>query len=76
VVADNKGGWTEMIQHGTTGFLCQDDRDFARCLAEFAADEALRMKIAVNARTAVERLANPSALGHQWQELFDSLQRR
>jgi glycosyltransferase involved in cell wall biosynthesis len=73
VVTDNKGGWTEMIEHGATGFLCDDERDFARGVADLAGDEALRMKDAASARAAVERLADPGALGGQWRELFNSL---
>jgi hypothetical protein len=73
LVVQNLWGWREMIVHGETGFLCDNDQDFAFYLALLARDEGLRLRIADNARSAVERMANPMIIGQQWRTLFESL---
>ncbi len=74
LVVQNLWGWREMIRHGETGFLCDNDQDFAFYLALLARDEGLRLRIADNARSAVEQLADPAVIGRQWQQLFESLE--
>jgi hypothetical protein len=74
VVADRRGGWTEMIRHGETGYLCDDDQQFACCAARLAGDEPHRLEIIRRARRAVEtELANPAAIWAAWQQLFEGL---
>jgi hypothetical protein len=73
LVVQNLWGWREMLVHGETGFLCDNDQDFAFYLALLARDEELRQKIARNARQAVERLADAATIGRQWQTFFESL---
>lgn len=29
LIVDDRGGWRELVQHGQTGFLCRDQREFA-----------------------------------------------
>ena len=73
IVADNRGGWREMIRHGYTGFLCDTEEDFACHTAELARNEQLRMRIACQARRDLEkRLAEPGRLARQWGRLVDS----
>ena len=73
LVVQGLWGWREMVEHRKTGFLCDNDQDFAFYLALLARHEELRMEIAGNARAAVERLADPMTIGRQWRELFESL---
>ena len=73
LVVQNLWGWREMIVHGETGFLCDNDQDFAFYLALLGRDEGLRLRIADHARSAVEQFANPEAIGRQWRELFESM---
>jgi hypothetical protein len=73
LVCQNNWGWKEMIRHGETGFLANDDADLCYYLALLAHDDEVRMRICRNARRAVEALADPDYLGGQWRQLFDNL---
>jgi len=76
VVAQRQWGYREQIDDGRTGLLYDDDRQAAEQLARLAGDEAFRLRIAVDARRAVERLTDPATLGRQWCKLFASLEDR
>lgn len=77
IVADDRGGWREMIRHGETGLLCTGDDEFAYYTARLAYDEPLRQRIARNARSAlVQHLADPATIWSRWQCLFESLSHR
>jgi glycosyltransferase involved in cell wall biosynthesis len=73
LVCQNLWGWPEMIEHEVTGFLCEDDQDFAYWLGRLAREESLRRGIIHKARTAVEAMASPALIGADWQKLFDRL---
>ncbi len=74
VVAENRGGWREMIDHGRTGYLCDTDDQFAYYTARLAYDEPHRTQIARQARSTLEtELANPDVIGAAWQGLLDEL---
>jgi len=71
VVAPNRWGWREMIDHGRTGFLADSDDELARHATRLARDETLRMEIAVRARRALEReLARPETIWGAWHHLL------
>ncbi len=74
VVADNRGGWREMIRHGQTGYLCDTPDQFAYHTARLAYDEDHRLETAHRARRELaRRLAHPETLWAAWQALFDAL---
>ncbi|MDR1963554.1 MAG: glycosyltransferase [Planctomycetaceae bacterium] len=74
IVTQNQWGWQEMILHGETGFLGNDDAELAYYAAKLAYDENLRMQIAESARQRlVNELTNPELLWKAWNELFDSM---
>lgn len=74
VVAEDRWGWREMIDHGETGFLGGSDEELAHWAAVLAHDEGVRMRIARAAREKlVEELANPSRLWECWEKVFTSL---
>ena len=71
VVAENRGGWREMIQHGRTGYLCDTDDQFAYYTARLAYDEAHRMQIIRQARAALEtELSDAETIWAGWRRLF------
>ena len=70
IVAENRGGWREMIRHGQTGYLCETDDQFAYYTAHLAYNEDLRAKIATRARHAVEELADPDEIWAGWRRVF------
>jgi hypothetical protein len=76
VVADRRGGWPNMIRHGETGYLCDDELQFADYTARLANDEPLRQAIIQRARHSLEtELADPAAIWAAWQQLFEGLDR-
>lgn len=80
VIAENQWGWREMIVHGETGFLANNDQEYAYYAAYLAMNEEARQKIIKNARERlVEELAKPEDIRAGWQRVFDyveSLPRR
>ncbi len=75
IVVQNQWGWREMIRHGQTGFLCDDDDQLAYYTARLAYDEDLRIQIANQARKALEEeLANPESVWAGWRSLFEQLE--
>ena len=70
-VVERAFGWPEMIRHGVTGFLGDDEYEIAHWAGVLARDESRRLEIAAAARVALMRdLAEPSGLTAQWFELF------
>ena len=71
IVVQNQWGWREMIRHGRTGYLCDNDDQLAFYTARLAYDEPLRMEIAHQARKALEeQLANPEVIWAAWKALL------
>lgn len=67
IVTQNEWGWREMVQHGKTGFLCDNDADLAYYTALLAHDEALRLEMAQTAHDVlVTDLANRNVIGQKW----------
>ncbi len=76
VVAENRGGWREMIHHGRTGYLCDTDDQFAYYAARLAYDETHRLEISRQARSHLEdELADPQEICNQWKNLLEDLDR-
>jgi glycosyltransferase involved in cell wall biosynthesis len=50
VVAEKKGGIREQIVDGKTGFLCENEGDFTKCVEALYFDEGLYQEISRNAR--------------------------
>lgn len=74
IVAQNEWGWREMIVHGETGFLANDDCELAHFAAMLAHDETLRMRIAMNARRRLKsELADEDRIWRAWRRLFEGL---
>jgi len=74
LVVDARGGWTEMLSHGQTGYLCHTADEFAYYAARLAYDEPHRLELARQARQALTgRLADPQVLWSQWRALFEEL---
>jgi hypothetical protein len=74
VVAEKRGGWAEMIRHGQTGYLCEDDDQFAYYAARLAYDDQHRLRFARQARRNLEEeLAHPQAIWSGWKTLLASI---
>lgn len=70
LIVPNRWGWREMIVDHETGFLAETNDDIVRAAVSLAEDEALRHRIAKQARWAVENHADENRLWEQWQEIF------
>ncbi|NLX97376.1 MAG: glycosyltransferase [Rhodopirellula sp.] len=71
VVAENRGGWREVIQDGQTGLLCNTRAEIIAAIERLAEDEPLRLGIARRARTRLtEVLADPETIGNGWSRVF------
>jgi hypothetical protein len=69
--AENRGGWTEMLEHEVTGMLGNSPQDIGRQAAKLARDEDLRMAITTEARRRLETdISNPDLVWEQWREVF------
>jgi hypothetical protein len=74
LVVPHSWGWPEMIRHGETGFLANDDAELSKYTTQLAHDEPLRERIAKAARHDLEtNLADPHSQWMQWQHLFHDL---
>jgi len=74
VVAQNEWGWREMILHGETGFLANNDCELARFAALLGYDEELRQTIIKQAYQRLrDELASPERIWADWQRLFSQL---
>jgi len=73
LIVDNRGGWVEMVRHGSTGFLCDGPDDFVAALNLLHHDDARRLKMAHAARARVQKLTDPGPIWEAWEALFSSL---
>ncbi len=74
IVAQNQWGWREMIEHGVTGFLGNDDCELAHYAAMLAHDEELRQRVIHAAHERlVSQLASPKVIWEAWKRLFRSI---
>ncbi len=50
LIVDNRGGWRQMVEHGKTGWLCSNERDFIYYASKMACEPNLRDDMAEAAR--------------------------
>ncbi|HQP98912.1 MAG TPA: glycosyltransferase family 4 protein [bacterium] len=73
VVAGNIGEVRQVIEHGTDGFLAQNEEEFVDCLVRVGRDASLRKRIGMNARLKAEREYSLPVLGSRLAEFLRSL---
>jgi hypothetical protein len=66
LVVDNRGGWRGQVEHGVTGWLCNNERDFIYYASKMAYEPQARMEMAIRARARCEALAGVSASMESW----------
>lgn len=75
VVAENRGGWREMIENGQTGLLCNTRAEIIAAIERLAEDEPMRLALARRARTRLtEELADPGTIWNGWSRVFADLE--
>jgi len=72
LIVDNRGGWTEMIKHGETGWLCNDQREFIYYSSRMAFEREEREKMSLRAKEYfTEVINNKEKSKEDWKEIFD-----
>lgn len=73
LIVDKRGGWEQMIEHGKTGWLCENTGDFIAYASKMAWEPHLREDIAAAARERGRKLGGMEASLESWEEVFYSL---
>ena len=70
IIAPNRAGWRELIEHGKTGFLANRLSDFVRYAELLAQDESLRRDVVRKANEHVFRLCSTGETSVTWRNLL------
>lgn len=71
LIVDKRGGWEDMIIHGETGWLCDDERSFVYHASRAAFEVKERQVMVKNAKEfLVEELNNKEKSIENWKEIF------
>ncbi len=73
LIVDNRGGWTRLVEHGKTGWLCNHERDFIYYAGKMAYEPQLRLDMAEAARERGLRLGSLAASIASWEEVFEEI---
>jgi glycosyltransferase involved in cell wall biosynthesis len=73
LIVDNRGGWQQMIQHGVTGWLCDDEQDFVRYASQMAGNPNQRLEIALAARKRLDEIAGKESCAGSWRDILSQL---
>jgi len=68
---DKRGGWTEQVLHGETGFLCADQREFVYYASRLAYESEERKRLVANARDHLGSRWSFEASKASWAAFFD-----
>ncbi|MCG8649918.1 MAG: glycosyltransferase, partial [Pirellulales bacterium] len=66
LIVDNRGGWCQMVEHGVTGWLCDDDEDFVRYATRMAQNKQERLAISRAARDRLVQIAGRRSCAESW----------
>ena len=73
VIADNRGGWRNMVEHGVTGWLCDSPEDFIRYATQMAHEPEQRAEMAKAARTHLDEVAGFEVCAASWEAALKQL---
>ena len=74
LIVDDRGGWRELVQHGQTGFLCKDQREFVYYSSRAAFEREERRLMAANARQWLEANWGMEQAKQEWTRFFEHLE--
>ena len=72
-VASPVGCHTTMVEHGTAGFLAQDDAEWLECVARLIRNAALRAEMGQRGQEWVQASYDLAVLAPRWASIFDRL---
>ena len=70
-VVSNVGVNSQIVDHGTNGFLCNDKEEFKIYLSRLIEDKSLRKRMGVNARKKVEKFYSVESNSKSFLSLFE-----
>lgn len=73
LVVDDRGGWKEQIQHGQTGWLCKDHKEFAYYSSRVAFEEKERKVMIENARDWLTSNWGLEKSQEEWRKFFNHI---
>lgn len=71
LVVDDRGGWKTMIEHGISGALCKDQRDFIYWGSRLAYEPELRYAFAEKAKQRAEEISSYEVASKSWSKIFE-----
>lgn len=72
LVVDNRGGWTTLVEDGTTGWLCKNDREFVYKASRSAFEKKEREDMRHAARQKLDECWGLSASMESWESAFSA----
>jgi glycosyltransferase involved in cell wall biosynthesis len=75
LIVDDRGGWRELVQHGQTGFLCRDQREFVYYATRAAFELEERRQMIRAARDWLEANWGLERAKEEWSRFFHLLDR-
>ena len=73
LIVDDRGGWRRMVEHGKTGWLCGNARDFIYHASRMAYEPNLRADMAEAARLRGMELGGLEASMASWAQIFEEI---
>jgi len=73
LIVDDRGGWRELVQHGKTGYLCADQRDFVYYASRAAYERGERNEMIRAARSWLEANWSIASVVEEWRRFFGQL---
>lgn len=73
LVVDRRGGWSRMIEHETTGFLCESSEEFSHYATRLSHDPSYRSKIARQAYESFQDRCSFSRCAQSWHSVMKAL---
>lgn len=73
-ICNRQGGFTEIIEHGVSGFLCSSTQEFIDAATKLANEVALRQTMAKAGRDRINVLYGFEAATREWTAFFNKLE--
>jgi len=73
LLVDDRGGWKHMIEHGKSGFLCKNEREFIYWGSRLAFEPELRIEVANNALIRAKNLSSLEESTESWSQVFEKV---
>lgn len=73
LIVDNRGGWTELVKHGETGWLCNDEREFVYYSSRMAYEKREYMEMIDNGLKWLRENWGEEKAKENWTKFFKKI---